>query len=59
MTLVEQIMHAYPELTLDDFGPVKRTIIVQDDADGGGPYIQQWNYANPVPAGIAVGKPNA
>lgn len=31
MTLVEQIMQAYPELTLDDFGPIKRTIIVQDD----------------------------
>jgi hypothetical protein len=41
MTLVEKIMIIYSELTIEDF---LRTIIIQDDSDGNGPYIKEWNH---------------
>jgi hypothetical protein len=41
MNLVEKIKTIYPELTGQEF---KWTIIVQDDGDGRGMYIAQWNH---------------
>jgi hypothetical protein len=41
MNLVEKIKTIYSELTHQDF---KFNIIVQDDADGRGMYIAQWNH---------------
>ena len=53
MNLFEIITTAYPELTVADF---RRTIVLQDDADGQGAYIAEWNYSKPLPAGMKVGK---
>ena len=53
MNLFEIITEAYPELTPADF---RRTIVLQDDADGQGAYIAEWNYSKPLPAGMKVGK---
>ena len=41
MTLYEQIMAIYPELTIDDFMSV---IALQNDADGRGDYIVKWEH---------------
>jgi hypothetical protein len=41
MTLVEKIKSIYSELEDKDF---LRSIIVQDDSDGKGPYIKEWNH---------------
>lgn len=57
MTLYEKIMASYPELTNDYFG--KGLIILRNDADGLGDYIEKWNYHKPIPDGLTLGKPTA
>lgn len=55
MELWEQIVEAFPELTATssfrDLG-----IILQDDSNGLGAYIAEWNYSKPLPDGMKVGK---
>ncbi len=55
MTLHETILEAYPEL---EGTPAFRdgTIFLQDDSDGEGAYIREWNYSKPLPEGLSVGK---
>ena len=55
MTLWEQIMAVYPELTDADFGSFG-TIALQDDSDGQGAFIAKWEYSQPLPKGMKVGK---
>ena len=55
MTLWEQIIAIYPELTDADFGQ-NGTIKLQDDSDGLGAYIAKWEYSKPIPAGLKLGK---
>ena len=45
MTLVEKIISIYPVLTIQDFG-YKGTINIQDDSDGKGAYIKEWNHSS-------------
>jgi hypothetical protein len=42
MTLTEKIMALYPSLKIEDFifGDIK----LQNDGDGGGDYIKEWNH---------------
>ena len=58
MELWEKIIQAYPEInptdTFMDLG-----IFLQDDNDGLGAYIREWNYSKPIPEGLSLGKPNA
>ena len=55
MELWEQIIAAYPEIkATDNF--VELGISLQDDSDGQGAYIAQWNYAKPIPDGLKLGK---
>ena len=56
MTLWEQIIAVYPELTDTDFHNTFGTISLRDDSDGKGAYIEKWEYSKPVPAGLKVGK---
>ena len=56
MGLYETIIEAYPELTSIDF---TTNIILQDDSDGLGAYIREWNYSEPIPEGLTLGKPVA
>jgi hypothetical protein len=58
MTLFETITEAYPELTNDDFGS-HGSIKLQDDSDGAGAYIAKWEYSQPIPEGLTLGKPSA
>jgi hypothetical protein len=55
MTLWEQIMAVYPELTETDFSRFG-TISLRDDSDGLGAYIDKWEYSKPLPDGMKVGK---
>lgn len=43
MTLVEKIMALYPELEAKDFMP-RGVIVLQNDSDGRGDYIAEWNH---------------
>ena len=44
MTLYEKIRQLKPELTENDFGPYTGTIVLQNDSDGNGDYIREWNH---------------
>ena len=44
MTLYEKIKTLYTELTDADFGPTTGTIMLQNDSDGNGDYIREWNH---------------
>jgi hypothetical protein len=54
MTLYETIVNVYPELNGADF--LDAGIILQDDSDGLGAFIAEWNYLQPLPNGMKVGK---
>jgi len=43
MTLYEKIITLYPQLTGEDFAP-EGTIMLQNDSDGRGDYIKEWNH---------------
>lgn len=49
MNLQEQIIEIYPELqdNIDIF--MGRVILIQNDSDGRGEYIAEWNYSQPLP----------
>ena len=44
MTLYEKIITLYPGLTNADFAPPMGTIMLQNDSDGKGDYIKEWNH---------------
>ena len=44
MTLYEKITTLYPNLTDKDFTPDTGTILLQNDSDGKGDYIKEWNH---------------
>lgn len=56
MSLYEQIIEAYPSLTINDFDPIAGKINLRDDADGKGEYISKWEYDKPIPNGLKLGK---
>jgi hypothetical protein len=55
MELWEQIIETYPEINATD-NFQKLGIFLQDDADGEGAYIAQWDYLKPIPDGLKLGK---
>ena len=44
MNLYEKITQLYPSLTDADFAPMTGTIMLQNDSDGRGDYIKEWNH---------------
>jgi len=44
MTLAEKIMSLYPAITMDDICAIGGYIQLQNDADGRGDYISEWNH---------------
>jgi len=52
MTLYEKIIAIYPELTNTDF---LTTIRLQNDSDGRGDYIAEWNHTLPRPTDEQLG----
>jgi hypothetical protein len=57
MKLWEQIIKAYPEIADNNFAAFTNEIILQDDGDGA--YIAKWDYSEPIPKGLKLGKPSA
>jgi hypothetical protein len=55
MTLYNEIITVYPELTIEDFEPKRGQIGLSDDGDGV-VYISKWEYSQPLPEGMKVGK---
>ena len=56
MSLYDDLIAALPELTNADFHPITGTIELRNDSDGLGDYIAKWEYSQPIPAGMKVGK---
>ena len=44
MNLHEKIKAIHPSLTDADFSPMTGTIVLQNDSDGNGDYIKEWNH---------------
>lgn len=55
-TIFETILEAYPELVGQE-RIFFRTIVIRDDIDGIGEYLEKWEYDKPIPEGLTVGKP--
>lgn len=55
MSLLDQIVAVYPELTIGDFNYRDGSINLQDDGDGV-EYIKKWEYSKPIPKGMKLGK---
>ena len=53
-TLSQTIREAYPEL--DGKSLLEAGILLQNDADEFGDYIKEWNYSQPIPDGLQLGK---
>lgn len=56
MNLFDEIIAVYPELESKDFHPNWGTILLRDDSDGLGAYIEKWEYSKPIPEGLKLGK---
>jgi hypothetical protein len=56
MSLYQEIIDAYPELDVAAFDPASGIISLRDDADGKGAYIEKWEYEQPIPNGLKLGK---
>jgi hypothetical protein len=56
MSLFDEIVAIYPELTTKDFDSMTGSIWLFDDSDGQGAYIAKWEYSQPLPEGMKVGK---
>lgn len=44
MALYDKILAVRPNLTQEDFYPGTGTIMLQNDSDGKGDYIKEWNH---------------
>ena len=55
MTLYETITTTYSEL-IGTPSFMNGTITLQNDSDGLGDYIAEWNYTKPIPDGLKLGK---
>lgn len=42
--MFDKIKKIYSELTIDDFHPIRGTILLQNDSDGRGDYIAKWEH---------------
>ena len=57
MTLLEKIMSIYPTITMDAFIGIGSTIRLQNDSDGRGDYIAEWNHPTlPKPTAEQLGE---
>jgi len=59
ITLFDKIVECYPKLTPKDFRPITGIIELKNDSDGIGAYIAKWDYDQPIPDGLSLGKPTA
>jgi hypothetical protein len=55
MSIFDDIVAIYSELTNEDFNTISGSIALQDDGDGID-YIAKWDYSKPMPDGMKLGK---
>ena len=55
MNIYETIIKTYPELS--NLKLFDNHIILQNDSDGVGDYVAKWEYSQPIPEGLSLGKP--
>lgn len=55
MAIYDELIEALPELA-DSKVFAQGLIVIQDDSDGEGDYIAEWNYLKPLPKGFKLGK---
>jgi hypothetical protein len=58
MNLYDQIVAVYPELKEDPSPFLHGQILLQDDSDGKGAYIKEWNHSvllKPTPNQLSLG----
>ena len=55
MSLYDQIVKVYPELK-DQVEIFQSSIRLADDSDGFGEFIVSWDYDQPIPKGMKIGK---
>ncbi len=55
MDLYTQLLNVYSTLTDTDFNPLIGSISLRDDGDGI-QYIEKWEYSEPIPKGLKLGK---
>lgn len=48
-TLYEKIKQLRADVSDSDFDIIGGTIMLQNDSDGNGDYIKEWNHANTKP----------
>ena len=53
MNMSKIIKETYPEIKDDEF--IIGSILLQDDGDGI-QYIKKWEYSQPIPKGLKLGK---
>jgi hypothetical protein len=58
MSIYETIIQQYPEL-IESKSFINGNIILRNDSDGLGDYIEEWNYEQPIPKGLKLGKPKS
>lgn len=56
MSLYDDIKSVYPELSDADFHIETGSIVLFNDGDGAGDYIAKWEYNQPIPDGLKLGK---
>ena len=56
MELWAKIVQVYPELSDNQYAAFSKEIILQDDSDDAGAYIVKWDYEQPIPDGLKLGK---
>lgn len=56
--LYTTIVQTYPEVAIEPGNDLfaKEVILLADDGDGI-QYIKEWNYGQPLPEGLVIGKP--
>jgi hypothetical protein len=53
-TLSQTIREAYPELEGKNLFEIG--VVLQNDSDGEGDYIAAWDFDQPIPDGLKLGK---
>lgn len=55
MSLYDELINIYPQLAEDE-NILRHQIVLRDDSDGQGAYIEKWDYDLPIPSGYKLGK---
>jgi hypothetical protein len=58
MELWQKIIEAYPAINATD-DLEQLGIYLQDDSDNVGAFIAKWDYDEPIPKGLTLGKTSA